>query len=539
MINFFKPWYFFLFFLLAVALGFGLFLPLMENDSAQHATMAWRMARENDFAHIFKGKQPYLDKPHLHFWLSGLSFEIFGKAEWAYRLPAILLTLISGYGVFSLSKLMYQKTEIGQLAALFYLTSQTILLSLHDVRTDAVLTSMLVLAIWQWAKFLEKNNLSAALLGGIFTACAYSTKGLVAVALVGLFLFIRVAYQKNWEKLLNYKVALGILAFFIFSLPIFLTYYHQFGWEGVKFIAMGQSAERFQGGEFGQAGSQDYFFYFHTLLWAFLPWSLWFYLLTFRVGFIDKKKRLKEIATLSTALIFIMVMNFSQFKLPHYINPIVPLMSIFTAAQILNLNQSENQKFFKAFKISSYIILLLGMLLLASMASYFFPIRKREILILFLILMGLSFFIFIQIKNQLYRLIFGLAAFILLANIYLNSTFYKNLIENYQADTQIAKFVERENLTQENIFVYDRLHSWALDWSLDRTTPTMEENELKLQQKPYYLVISDENLHQIEHLQHSVVFTANEFRVTRLSFKFINPKTRASQVNQFFLVKIF
>ena len=30
----------------------GLFVPLMENDSAQHATMAMRMALNNDFLNI-------------------------------------------------------------------------------------------------------------------------------------------------------------------------------------------------------------------------------------------------------------------------------------------------------------------------------------------------------------------------------------------------------------------------------------------------------------------------------------------------------
>lgn len=534
-----EPWYFFLFFLLALALGFGLFLPLMENDSAQHATMAWQMARENNYTSIFKGNQPYLDKPHLHFWLSALSFEIFGKTEWAYRLPAILLTLISSYGVFALSKLLYQKKEIGQLAALFYLTSQTIILSLHDVRTDAVLTSMVILAIWKWVRFLEKNDLASALLGGIFTALAYSTKGLIAVVLVGLFLFIRIAYQKHWIKLLNYKITLGILAFLIFSLPMMFAYHHQFGWEGIQFISLGQSTERFQGSEFGKASSRDYFFYFHTLLWAFLPWSLWFYLLAFRAGFIYKKQKPIEIATISTALIFILVMNFSQFKLPHYMNPIIPFISIFTAAQILNLKEIKNQKIFTALKISGNFILLAGLFLLAILVAYLFPVERIEMLFFFLILIGLAIFIFLNIKNSLHKLIFGLSAFILLANVYLNSTFYRNLIENYQADTQIARFIEKENLTGENIFVYDRMHSWALDWSLNRTTPSLSKKELESQDKPYYLVISDKNFHQIENLRHSTIFIANDFRVTRLSFKFINPDKRAEQVDKLFLVKIF
>ena len=56
----------------------GQFVPLMENDSAQHATMAMRMANSGNFLEIYKGDNPYLDKPHLHFWLSALSMKILG-----------------------------------------------------------------------------------------------------------------------------------------------------------------------------------------------------------------------------------------------------------------------------------------------------------------------------------------------------------------------------------------------------------------------------------------------------------------------------
>ena len=35
--------------LIIIVYAFGLFLPLMENDSAQHATMAMRMYLDHDF----------------------------------------------------------------------------------------------------------------------------------------------------------------------------------------------------------------------------------------------------------------------------------------------------------------------------------------------------------------------------------------------------------------------------------------------------------------------------------------------------------
>ncbi len=77
----------------------GLFIPLMENDSAQHATMAMRMANSGNFLEIYKGDNPYLDKPHLHFWLCALSMKIFGISHIAYRIPAILCLFLAAFSV--------------------------------------------------------------------------------------------------------------------------------------------------------------------------------------------------------------------------------------------------------------------------------------------------------------------------------------------------------------------------------------------------------------------------------------------------------
>ena len=69
-----KKTYYWLFALVALAYIAGLFLPLMENDSAQFGGMALRMYQHDDYLNIYKQNFDYLDKPHLHFWLAAFSF---------------------------------------------------------------------------------------------------------------------------------------------------------------------------------------------------------------------------------------------------------------------------------------------------------------------------------------------------------------------------------------------------------------------------------------------------------------------------------
>lgn len=147
----------------------GLFIPVMENDSAQHATMAMRMYVENDFWNIYKGHQDYLDKPHVHFWLAAFSFKLFGIHHWAYRIPALLFTLMGAVCTNKLAVHFYGK-KINHIAALIFLSAQAVILANHDVRTDAVLTGATILAVYNFGKIF-RDRISKKYFIRIFRSC--------------------------------------------------------------------------------------------------------------------------------------------------------------------------------------------------------------------------------------------------------------------------------------------------------------------------------------------------------------------------------
>ena len=147
-----------LYVLLAVVYISGLYIPLMESDSAAHAIIAMRMYLENDFINLYMGTEEYLDKPHMHFWLSALSFKIFGLTHWAYRIPALIFTLIGAYSCYHLAKDFYG-TKAGHISSLIFLSTQAIILANHDFRMDAILTGSSIYAIWQLVKYIDKEKL--------------------------------------------------------------------------------------------------------------------------------------------------------------------------------------------------------------------------------------------------------------------------------------------------------------------------------------------------------------------------------------------
>ena len=60
---------FLIFILLFIVYFIGLFIPLNDNDSAHHATIALNMFLNNNPVDLISHGESYLDKPHFQFWL--------------------------------------------------------------------------------------------------------------------------------------------------------------------------------------------------------------------------------------------------------------------------------------------------------------------------------------------------------------------------------------------------------------------------------------------------------------------------------------
>jgi len=139
--------YKFLFALLGLVYIIGLFVPLMDNDSAHHADIALHMYLTGDYVTLLDHAGDYLDKPHLHFWLCAFSYKIFGVTTFAYKFPSFLFTILGTYSTYRLGKSLYDN-EVGKLASLIVASAFAYMLANNDVRMDAILTASIAFFIW-------------------------------------------------------------------------------------------------------------------------------------------------------------------------------------------------------------------------------------------------------------------------------------------------------------------------------------------------------------------------------------------------------
>lgn len=546
--------YWFLLSLIILVYIAGMFVTLFENDSAQFAVMAMRMVQENDFLSLFKGPEEYLDKPHMHFWLAALSFKVFGLYDWAYRIPAILATFLGAYSCYGLGRLLYN-IHVGKLAALVFMTSQTIVLSVIDVRTDAVLTGFTIFAIWQLAAYIEKNSLRHMILGAFGAGIAFSTKGQIALLVIGLPLLCHLAYTRKWKALLHWKVLVGLLFFGIAIAPMLYAYYHQFDLHpekiirgkdnrsGIFFIFWEQSFERLSGEGVGK-NSSDYFFFFHTFLWVFVPWTVlgltayWCRVKTFfKLRFKYNPKY--EFLTLGGISVVFLIISFAQFKLPHYLNIIIPLFSVLTASYLYSLYQYTRRKPLKILLGIQYF--LISVVFIASTLIRYFVFKAENPYdhIWTILLGGLIIYYVLKREEYYYRLITISIFSAILLNLTLNIHFYPSLLD-YQAGSSMAKRVEENKVPKEKIYKLSSNHTWALDFYNQEPLKIASYNELR-KKKDFWLYVNDAEIQELHKLgfDWDRQFTEKQFRITRLQAKFLNPNTRKKVLNKMHLIHVY
>ncbi len=545
--------YWFLLALIVLVYIAGMFVTLFENDSAQFAVMAMRMVQENDWLTLIKGTEEYLDKPHMHYWLAAISYKIFGIHDWAYRIPGILATLLGAYSCYGLGKLLYNK-DVGRFASLIFMTAQTIVLSNIDVRTDAVLTGFTIFSIWQLATYVEKSTLKSIALGAFGAGMAFSTKGQIALVVIGISLLCHLAYTRKWHQLLNWKVLAALVVFGITITPMLYAYYHQFDLHpekvirgkdhrsGIFFIFWEQSFERMSGEGIGK-NSSDFFFFFHTFLWVFLPWTVlaliayWTRLKSFwQEKFVYNPKM--EFLTLGAITILFGLISFAQFKLPHYMNILIPLYALLSASYLYSLREKEKLNIAKVILIFQYFILSLVFIFTLLVCFYVFKFKYYHGYFVLLAILGVITYFCLKRETPYLRIITISVCSSLLLNGLLNTHFYPRLLR-YQAGSTMAEKVAEHNIPVEKIFKISKRLTWGLDFYNKKPVGIVPVSELEAK-GDIWVYATDQELEKIanEGYHWHEQITVDQFRITRLQIKFLNPNTRQAKLEQMHLVHL-
>jgi 4-amino-4-deoxy-L-arabinose transferase-like glycosyltransferase len=350
----------------------GLLIPILEPDGSLYATIAKTMARTGDFVNLRVDGRDWLDKPHFPFWMAAFSFRLFGVNAFAYKFPALLFWAAGAWYTWRLALSLYGKT-VARLSTLVYVSAAHLVISNNDVRAEPYLTGLIIGSIYHFYRASRTRPGAHLIAGSLLAGCACMTKGPFVLITIGAGFILDWISGKEWEQFFHPRWWIAIALIAVFTLPEIYCLYLQFDLHPEKLVfgRTGVSGIRFffwdsQFGRFFNTGpikgSGDPFFYFHTLLWAFLPWSILLYAAIFQ-----KCRRRRafpgDLICLGGALASFVVFSLSRFQLPHYLNILFPLFSILTAAYLHGVHPRWVQKTIRVLQNS--IAALLPMLLLA------------------------------------------------------------------------------------------------------------------------------------------------------------------------------
>jgi 4-amino-4-deoxy-L-arabinose transferase-like glycosyltransferase len=455
----------------------GLFVPIMGPDGTLYATISKTMVQRNNYVELFAFGKDWLDKPHFPFWVTALSFNIFGFTTWAYKLPAILFLFGGAYYTYLFAKSLYNK-QVALWAVLILLTAQHIILSNNDVRAEPYLTGLIIAAVYHFYKSYSPNNFLHLLAGCLFTACAIMTKGMLALIPICGAIFGHFIITRQWKLVFNWRWLIAAILTLICILPELYCLYEQFDAHPEKTVFDKQNVSGikffFWDSQFGRffntgpiKGNGDPTFFIHTTLWAFLPWSLILFAGIYQLI----KKGIKNVQApewycICGSLLTFLLFSASKFQLPHYLNIVFPFFAIITAQYLYKVKLA---KAILAIRITQIVVIVLMLAAITALQYYFntHDFSNATRLSLFILFFGLLFLPQKLTADPIQQIIFRtlLASFVV--NLYLNQVFYTSLA-HYQAGSEAAVWINQNNKNNLPVAQIDDQYATAMEFYSDK-----------------------------------------------------------------------
>ncbi|MDW7690736.1 glycosyltransferase family 39 protein [Flammeovirgaceae bacterium SG7u.111] len=526
---------------------------VFTSDSALYASIAKSFSASGNYLDIIVLERDWLDKPHFPYWLCALSINIFGANAFAYKLPSILLFLVSLFYTFKLAEKIYNK-ETGYLAAIILGSSLHIIISNNDVRAEAILMGLIMGAIYHMYKLTQRFSFADLVLTSLFSGTAIMTKGLFILIIIYSAIFGNMILKGQFKEMLKFRWIFVLLLTFVFIFPELYAVYTQFDLhpEKVVFGRTGVSGLKFfvwdsQFGRFFNTGpikgSGDPFFFFHTMLWAYAPWVfIGFTALFIYVKELFKRKKDQDYLTLLGFSIMFVIFSASKFQLPHYLNIIYPFISILTASVLLQKGNKNPIKKITNISLNLYAVVYI---LMIALLEYFFRTDYPVIgITLCIVLTGVIIFFNVTKKyGEGKPIIFAVLGVAIFA-IFLNFSFYPSLFK-YQSGVFMADFAN-ENYPKEPIIVThnEGLMEYYSENKLIHldSLGSVDEAIQKISTFNKVLLYTDKELMDEfteKGLKYNIIQEYEHYHITTLTKEFIFYKTRPEELKTRYLMEVW
>ena len=255
---------------------------LLDPTESRYASVAQQMVESGNWLTPMlpmpEGMVPYLGKPPLHFWLTALSYRLFGVDEWSSRLPSFLAAIGILFAIFLFARKYLGERE--SIASCLIVISSALFFFLAGASvTDVTLTLAVTASIALLYRFVsdEQAPPKFAFLAAACAGLGFLCKGPVSLVLIWLPFLLWSAVRRDAAWMRRFPWILSLVSFLAVTAPWFVVseienpgFVHYFFWnENVARYLFKDYGDRYGSGHKHPFGTS------WTLLFgAFAPWSL-------------------------------------------------------------------------------------------------------------------------------------------------------------------------------------------------------------------------------------------------------------------------
>lgn len=301
---------------------------LWDSDEPKYGETAWEMISTQNWLVPHFNHTERFDKPPLFYWCIAASYLLSGYNEFATRFPSAIFGIGTVLMTYLLGCLLFSR-NVGLWGGIILATSLQFIIQSRLAVVDTTLTFFITFAIYGVIGItLFPKAARYYICAALGMALAVLTKGPIGILFplsIGIFGF---TIFRTWKELQIKWIAIGTLLLAILALPWFVVVFGQYGNVYSENFFLFHNLKRFISPVDNQSG--PWYYYFITLPVGFFPWSGFAIPLIGQL-FTKSEQRLKLGLLGFWALFVFLFFTLAATKLPNYILPLFPAVSLLMA----------------------------------------------------------------------------------------------------------------------------------------------------------------------------------------------------------------
>ena len=460
---------------------------------------------------------------------------------------------MAALGVLSLTYLFgknIRSSDTGLWACLVLCANVGFYSMMRDARMDITLTFFITLSIYGFYNYIYKgqNSIKGFLYVYIGMAGATLTKGPIGIIFPVSIVFMFILLKRDWGSFKKLKPFHGLLLLITLITPWYIYMTHRYGFGFLEKNIIHENFKKFLVKGVYEPNPGGHFFLAHTFFWYFFPWwILWFYQQYYWLkekgsrdqgvkGSVEgKDTNLFLLLWFCIPLIFF---SLSKYSLPNYLSVILPAASLGAGIYI----DSRKGKGIVEYLFSLFSI---PLLIIALVSSFLFFRESLDTFVYLLIsgvVISTSYILISTLKKEFFITKAWMILLIMMIQL-LVSLKFQPTFDTYKPAKPISEAIKKVSGKEFEIGFYKTRLFQSLVFYTGKKLNEIgsEDSMLQFINSPKErFVITDENEYNLlsQGYRNEMVVLGRfpYFPISRISYSFLNPKTREEVIKYIVLI---